>query len=315
MKTIKIAYAGWWNGFDYKQYSIQRILEKYYNVEISDKPDYLFYSVFSPVKTSDDTITIEYLGENMCPDFNMADYAIGFEKLSFQDRYLYRPNWLMNPKYEAEVDLMRKKHLQVPHEKKEFCSFVYSNGEADPFREEFFRALSNYKKINSGGRYLNNIGLKDGVPDKLEFQKKHKFSIAFENSSHAGYVTEKIVQSFAAGTVPIYWGDPQAGEIFNEKAFINVHKYPSMDAVIEEIKRIDENDDLYDSMLREPALKECDYVEQQEQRAEEFLRNIVEQDKRNAIRKPMGIWGERCRNESGHKSGNKKAGMFSRWKR
>lgn len=314
MKTIKIAYAGWWNGFDYKQYSIQRILEKYYKVEISEKPDYLFYSVFSPVSVPDNTIMVEYIGENLCPDFNVADYAIGFEKLSFQDRYLYRPNWLMNPKYATEIDLMQKKHLEICH-KEEFCSFVYSNAEADPFREAFFEELCKYKKVNSGGRYLNNIGVKEGVANKLEFQRKHKFSIAFENSSHVGYVTEKIVQSFAAGTIPIYWGDPQVGSIFNEKAFVNVHKFQSIDAVIEEIKKIDENDDLYISMLTEPALKEIDYIVEQEKKVEEFLRNIVEQDKQKAIRKPMGIWGERCRNELRHKEEAKKPGFFSRWRR
>ena len=50
---------------------------------------------------------------------------------------------------------------------------------------------------------MNNIG--GAVSDKFAFQQKHKFSIAFENTSYCGYCTEKIVEAFVAGTIPIYW--------------------------------------------------------------------------------------------------------------
>ena len=54
--------------------------------------------------------------------------------------------------------------------KENFCNFVYSNsGWADPIREKFYKEISKYKRVDSGGAYLNNIGYR--VPDKLDFIK------------------------------------------------------------------------------------------------------------------------------------------------
>ena len=42
----------------------------------------------------------------------------------------------------------------------------------------------------------------------LRMKKPYKFSIAFENAWYPGYTSEKIVTSMLAGTIPIYWGNP-----------------------------------------------------------------------------------------------------------
>ena len=49
------------------------------------------------------------------------------------------------------------------------------------------------------------------VASKLDFDRSHKFSIVCENTAHSGYTTEKLVEAFAAGCIPIYWGDPDHG--------------------------------------------------------------------------------------------------------
>jgi hypothetical protein len=59
-----------------------------------------------------------------------------------------------------------------------------------------------------------------------------------------------------AGAIPIYWGAKEVSSHFNEKSFINVHAFPNVDAAIEEIKRIDQNDEAYQAMLQEPWFKE-----------------------------------------------------------
>ena len=77
--------------------------------------------------------------------------------------------------------------------------------------------------------------------------KNYKFSLAFENSSTNGYCTEKIIQAFAAGTIPIYWGDkhnPTGGGI-NKKSFININDYNDFDNALETIKILDNNDEQY----------------------------------------------------------------------
>ena len=208
MKRIRIKYLDWWEGFNPEDYKIHNILSKHYEIEQSENPDYVFCSLFSKEALKYNAVRILYSGENFCPDFNLFDYAIGFDYLIFGDRYIRYPNYLFNIKYSQETNMMLNKHTisdELFSNKTDFCSFVVSNGNADPIRDLFFDKLSEYKRVNSGGKYRNNIGIPQGVENKYEFQKKHKFVIAFENSSQPGYTTEKLIQAFSAGSIPIYW--------------------------------------------------------------------------------------------------------------
>lgn len=264
-KKINIKFCGFWPGFDSNNNFLINSLKEKYDFVDSDNPDYLISSCFSSEYLKYNCVRIFYTGENLCPNFNLFDYAIGFEYLDFGDRYIRYPNYCITDTYAEDNERMMKKHIfdeDILREKTDFCAFVVSKGDkyVAKEREEFFRALSSYKKVNSGGRFLNNIGIPEGIIDKYEFQKKHKFTIAFENSSHDGYTTEKLMQAFAAGTVPIYWGDPKVGEVFNEKAFINVNSYKSIDDVIKLVKDIDEDDVKYMKMLSVPALIGNDYL-------------------------------------------------------
>ncbi|WP_300449474.1 glycosyltransferase family 10 [uncultured Helicobacter sp.] len=153
-----------------------------------------------------DCVRIFYTGENITPNFNICDYAIGFEHIQFLDRYIRYPLYLF---YEADFEKALHKHENISSKtlqnKTRFCNFIVSNGRADPLREATFRALNAYKKVDSTGKYLNNIG--GAIKDKFAFQQQCLFSLCFENSSTPGYLTEKLIQAAAAQTIPIYWGD------------------------------------------------------------------------------------------------------------
>jgi len=262
---MKVKFVDFWPGFDEKDNFITRLLKKHYTLEFTDEPEYLFYSCFGTEYLNYDCIRIFYTGENVCPDFNLCDYGIGFEYMDYGERYLKFPQFCL-PQYQADYEAMKTKHLNaemIARTKTDFCSMVVSSGVKPgtnfgcaQIRDTIFDVLSTYKKVNSGGRYRNNIGQPEGVKDKAAFQRTHKFALCFENCSHEGYTTEKIVQAFAAGAVPIYWGDPRIGEQFNEKAFINCNEYSSLEEVLERVKEIDQSDALYLRMLHEPALKD-----------------------------------------------------------
>lgn len=286
MKTIKIKFVDWWDTFNPEMNLMYKILKKNYDVQISDNPDYLFCSVYSKEFMKYDCVKIIYSAENFAPDFNLFDYAIGFEKLDYPGRYLYFPNYLMNLKYENDLEKAKKKHLETEIQKNDFCSMVVSSGSKEQTRIRFFEELCKYKKVNSGGKYLNNIGSDqgDGIKNKLEFQSRHKFALAFENSSHPGYCTEKLVEAFSAGTVPIYWGDPEVCQIFNEKAMIVLDKESNFEETIDKIKVIDNDDILYYNMLKEPALIDRHIWENWTEYLEIFLKQIIEQPIQEAYR-------------------------------
>lgn len=291
-KHIRIKFVDFWDDFIPENNLFYQILAERYDVELSDEPEYLFYSVFGEEYLRYDCIKIFYTGENQCPDFNLCDYALGFEHLTLGDRYFRLPICYLN-RYQKDFLLMQEKHLKPIPEKTGFCSFVYSNDRASEVREKFFNQLSDYKTISSGGRYKNNIG--GPVADKLIFEQGHKFSFSFENSSYPGYCTEKLIQSFAAQTIPIYWGDPTVSETFNEEAFINCNKYNSWSEVVEEIKRIDNDPERYARMLATPALKEPerDGIEAKLEHLAAFLYHIIEQPSDKAIRYNRVYWGRR----------------------
>lgn len=292
-KKISINFSGFWEGLVPEETLTYKILCKHFDVEISEKPDYLFVSDYfnSNHFKYNEAIKIYYTGENIVPDFNLYDYGISFEYIEYGDRAFRLPLFLL---YFSDLELCNVKHNDVDNvlkNKKDFCSFVYSNKDSEDIRTDLFNKLSEYKKVNSGGKYLNNCICESGKEGKLNFQKKHKFSIACENSTHPGYCTEKIVQSFAAQTIPIYWGDPKVKETFNEKAFINVNDYESLDDLVNRIKEIDNDDSLYISMLKEPAFVDKNYCQKVFEEYEKFLINIFSQTKENAFRRNMRFHG------------------------
>ncbi len=309
MKKIKVKFSGMGGNFDPQNNFIINILRVHFDVELSDEPEYLIYSVNSTDYLNYSCIRIFYTAENLVPDFNICDYAIGFHYLNFGDRYIRYPLYLVdgfiaykNDDYASDLKRALCKHENAEKTligKTEFCSFVYSNAEAAKCREAFFAALSQYKTVNSGGRFKNNVG--GPVESKLEFQLKHKFAIAFENTSTSGYTTEKIVHAFSSNTVPIYWGNPDIEKEFNGDAFVNCHRYgltqigeaSVINRIVDEIIRLDKDDEAYLQMLKTPALAVQNNVDLQKKALENFLVHIFEQNKRDAYRRNRFYWGER----------------------
>lgn len=93
------------------------------------------------------------------------------------------------------------------------------------------------------------------VQDKYDLVNRSKFTIAFENESEPGYATEKIIQPLLAGSIPIYWGDPTIEQDFNPDAFVNVHRFGSFEAAVEEVIRIDQDDARWEKYVTAPIFK------------------------------------------------------------
>ncbi len=246
-KKIKIDFSDFWHApteENKKCNPFFKLLTKRFEVELSETPDFLIYSVHGKQYLSYKGIRIFYTGENIRPNFKECDYAFSFDYPTTDRNYRL-------PLYKFYYDLEKltvDKDVEALFETKtKFCNFVYSNDKAKG-RIAFFKKLSQYKPVDSGGRVLNNLG--HLVKDKVEFLKPYKFTIAFENSSHPGYTTEKILEAMIANTVPIYWGNPLIHLDFNPKSFINCHDYDDFDKVVEKIIELDKHDDLYKQYLQ-----------------------------------------------------------------
>ena len=236
---------------------IFRLIAKYYETEVADDPEILLYSSSGQEFLKYDCLRIYYTGENTRPNFKQCDYAFSFDHSDDPRNYRF-PDYAA---YEDIHELLKIKDLDsIVSAKTRFCEFTYSN----PFAQErirFFKALSKYKKIDSFGKVLNNTAGVEGSADRTNINWKkyrrgflapYKFSIAFENSSYPGYVTEKILYAMLTNAIPIYWGNPEIGKDFNTKSFVNCHEYKNFDEVVERVIEIDNDQALYRQYLAEP---------------------------------------------------------------
>ncbi len=274
--------------------------EKYHFVWDDKNPDYIiasewvyyeseFFNKFLSLQKPN-VINIFFAGECLEPDLNIFDYAIVFDKnLKYEDRVSRIPTLQFFDRYindsffetvEAPKELLKQK--------KYFCNFIYSNGNAHPNRDKLFYKISEYKKVDSLGPHLRNVEVKEPLVHWSE-KKRYKFSIACENACYKGYTSEKIITSFAANTIPIYWGDPLVENFFNPKAFINANN-KSFDEVLKIVQEIDNNDQLWCKIIAEPHILDWqkeNFIKEKEE-FQQFLYNIFDQEIEQAKRVGQG---------------------------
>jgi hypothetical protein len=243
--VLKIKFVDFWPGFDPRKNYFTDLLGEICDFEHSETPKLLFFGCYGLEHIRYRCHKIFYASENMRPSFRACDYSVGFDHIE-HPRHLRLPHYVL---YDDPQKLVGNRPPVVPPEERRFCCFVVSNGNAKE-RIEFFKKLDARKKVDSGGRLLNNIG--GPVEDKRSFLRGYRFTIAFENSSFPGYTTEKIFEPMLEGSIPIYWGNPRIGEEFNPKSFVNVRDYANFDEAIDAILRIDADPSLYAQMLRHP---------------------------------------------------------------
>lgn len=293
-KQIYVKFEGFARKSTGENNQIYRLLSKSYNLILSETPDFFFYasgtllsSINDPVYK--DCVKIFLTGEMVSPDFNVCDYAIGFDYIEFGDRYIRH-----NMEIPYNTDGVNTLPISMAH--RDFCNFIYRNtglGENTTLRMEFCKKLMEYKTVACPGQALNNmenaIEPREGNwhAGKLDFIKNYKFTIAFENASCFGYITEKLKDPLMMHSIPIYFGDPSVTREFNPKAFINCHDFDSFDDVIEYVKYLDNNDEAYMEMLRQPPMQ-VDY-NYAPQKLERFLINIIEKGKKPYSKDPLGF--------------------------
>ena len=75
-----------------------------------------------------------------------------------------------------------------------------------------------------------------------------------ENTEGEGYLSEKIIDSYLSGTIPIYYGDYMVDEYINPETYILIRGEKDIKNKIEYIKEIDNNDELYQKIIRKRVL-------------------------------------------------------------
>ena len=280
-KKIKINFLDFWPDLDKENNIFTDILKKHFEVEISDEPDFLFVTYMTAARTpylytEYDCVRILVSWDALYPDLNVFDYAITNFNVQCNDRCLWFPVGFATL---DRNDVVSHRHNRIPADllatKTEFCDFIYSRGQ--------------YKKLLSVGSYRNNMedGARVTMAEKSKYQHKCKFTIAFEGMSEPGFISEKIMDAFAANTIPVYVGHKETVDrVFNPNSYINVADYDwDMERVLQEVIRLDNDDEAYLSKLPEPVLLDENYLVSMHDKLEQFLVNICSQDVEKAYRR------------------------------
>lgn len=130
-------------------------------------------------------------------------------------------------------------------------AFISSNFDQSG-RIKYLKELMRYIDVHSFGKALNNRKLEndDGVMAKANKIATYKFTLAFENAIAADYVTEKFFHPLIMGSVPIYLGAPNIDKFAPAgHCFINVHDFPSVKALADYLKELDNDDARYQEYL------------------------------------------------------------------
>jgi hypothetical protein len=120
------------------------------------------------------------------------------------------------------------------HEKNKLVSMICSDKqktEQQRFRVEF--ANSNKDKVDVMGHLCR------GIQKKEEGLNDYMFSVCIENDTHDTYFTEKVLDAFATGTIPIYKGTRNIVNHFNPQGIL----------FLDDVEIDDLTEDLYFSKL------------------------------------------------------------------
>lgn len=244
---------------------------KYEFVKDGNNADVVLSSVFGNTKYPKEK-TISIIGENVRPNFLNCKFSMSHDLDSYYGKNFYLPLWYakiawpgFKYKLNAEFNnhpheqdgygyirlesLTSKRTLKLNQDKKKFCAMINSNPEI--LRLNLYAFIhSFYKKVDGYGPIFGNV---TKLP-KSKILKEYKFCLCPENSYYPGYITEKLIEAWHSGTIPIWSGSLLSKGFINTNAFLNYQNFNEMDKFIQKIIRLDKNDEEYLDMFQQPLL-------------------------------------------------------------
>lgn len=276
-KTVFLKKTNWWECEKPEEniffITSKNILKKY-NINLlytEYDPDIEIFSVFGSkklIKTSTSKVKIFYTGESvqqihtsyMDNCINDCELSLGFNN-SYKHNYIRFPLWIMyifNISNINTKDFIKNKLMYInntKYKKIKFASLIARWDGIYNLRTNIYNNLIHIDKIKCPSKLLyNDDTLKKEFNDnKIEYLKQFKFNICPENCIEDGYITEKIINAFQSGCIPIWNGDKNIErDVINKNAVLYWEKDNDNYALIKEIEKLHRDDNLYDKFISQP---------------------------------------------------------------
>ncbi len=101
------------------------------------------------------------------------------------------------------------------------------------------------------GKYVKKV-FRGTAADKVKTLSSYKFTLCFENCAYPGYISEKIFDCLAAGSIPIYLGAQDITSLVPESCFIGFRRFSGYSELHEFLlSRTEEDLENYRKSIRE----------------------------------------------------------------
>ncbi|XP_008571286.1 PREDICTED: alpha-(1,3)-fucosyltransferase 5-like [Galeopterus variegatus] len=133
--------------------------------------------------------------------------------------------------------------------KTKLVAWVVSNWKADSARVQYYQMLKTHLKVDVYGKAHMPLARKT----MMEQLAQYKFYLAFENSLHPDYITEKLWKNaLQAWAVPVVMGPSRSGyeQFLPPDAFIHVEDFQSPKHLAEYLQLLDKDHARYLSYFR-----------------------------------------------------------------
>jgi len=163
---------------------------------------------------------------------------------------------------------LRVQDIDIHHKTKN-CSFIFSNKNWNSYHKLRHRIYDRFKEGNLINFY--GSGSNEPIEFKIDGLKEYMFSIVVENSVESDYFTEKILDCFLTGTIPIYLGSKTISNYFNSEGIISFEGDEDLPSIIQTLDR-----NLYNSKL--DVIKENFELAKEYISPEKIIQNYLNQN-------------------------------------
>ena len=169
-------------------------------------------------------------------------------------------------KYPPEVWANLTNPARRPQSTMEERAVLYVNGNCVPFRQQAAEEISKVIPIVFGGycKVHSVLSARRGKVDR-RFHKTRwwdnprlfssfQFCLVMENTNQAGYITEKILNAFLSGCLPIYYGTTEVMDLFHPDSFVyyDIHNPQPALQLLEQLYM---NETAYQQRMHHPILR------------------------------------------------------------
>jgi len=187
---------------------------------------------------------------------------------NFEKSHLYsekiKYGWILEPQHiDSKQYILAKEHkekfekiftfsreLLEFSEKFEFVPYgscwISQNDRKIYEKTKFICTISSFKKNTLGHNFrhqiikkINNIDVYGNgycpVENKVDVLKDYMFSVVVENQKMDYYFSEKLIDCFMTGTIPIYYGCPSISRFFDNDGIITFNSLPELSEIIKNL--------------------------------------------------------------------------------